>query len=213
MKLVNQMAENPSAETIRPIYKLMSGLQTSPRILYDIPLETMSILEGELRKVLRNIHDHMGNLLCLATFARLVSSQKLNYDSEHGPQVPTWLENARHFFGPKRGLKTLDVVVLQVILSCSADYNNMTAAEAAECVRLAVDICDCVEPEQKQVWGSGDLSNAAKLYEKVIRGGIAYEVQMMVCVPKHLLREFLMFSGNHAHYISPISHWSLSQIV
>lgn len=96
MKLVNQMAENPSAETIRPIYKLMSGLQTSPRILYDIPLETMSILEGELRKALRNIDDHMGNLLCLDTFARLVSSQKLNYDSEHGPQVPTWLENARH---------------------------------------------------------------------------------------------------------------------
>lgn len=176
------MAENPNTETIRPIYKLIKGLQTSPRILYDIPLETMSTLEGVLRNILRNMDDHVGSLLCLAIFACLVSSQKLNYDSDYGPQVPTWLQNARHFFGPKRCQKTLDIVSLRVILSCSDNYGNMTTTEAAECVHLAIDICDCAEPEQKEVWAAGNLPNFAKLQEKIMRKGIAYEVQMMVCI-------------------------------
>lgn len=185
IKLVHQMAESPSAETIRPIYKLMTGLQTCPRILYDVPSETMSTLKGELLKTLRNMDDHMGNLLCLATFARIVSSKKLSYDSEHGSQTPTWLQNIKHFFGPKRGLKTLDLVVLRVILVCSASCNNMTATDAAESVQLAIDICDTVEPEQKQVWISGNSPKVAKLEEKVTREGIPYEVQMMVWTTKH----------------------------
>ena len=180
MKLVHQMAESPSAETIRPLYKLMTGLQTSPRILYEIPSDTMSIFQGELLRTLRNMDDHMGNLLCLGTFARIASSQKLNYESEHGPQPPVWLQNVRHFFGHKRGLKTLDLVVLRVILACSASCNNLKAGEAAESIRLAIDICDTVEPEQKQVWITGNCSKIAKLCEKVTREGIGFDVQMMV---------------------------------
>ena len=191
IKLVHQMAGRPSAETIHPIYRLMNGLQTSPRILYDIPSETMSSLQGELLKTLRNMDDHMGNLLCLATFARIASSQELNYDYENGPQMPTWLQNIRHFFGPKRGLKTLDLVILRVILVCSASCNNLTVTEAAESVRLAVDICDTVEPERKQVWISGNTPKVAKLCEKVTREGIPYEVQMMVWITRHKTRNFV----------------------
>lgn len=180
MKLAHQMAESSGPNTIRPIYKLMTGLQTSPGVLYDIPAETMSQLQGELLKTLRNMDDHMGNLLCLATFACIASSQNLNQEYEHGPQPPSWLQNIRHFFGPKRGLKTLDLVVLRVILSCSANCNNLTTSEAAESVRLAIKVCNTVEPEQKQVWISGNASKIAKLCEKVTREGIDYEVQMMV---------------------------------
>lgn len=56
----------------------------------------------------------------------------------------------------------------------------MTSTDAAESVQLAIDICDTVEPEQKQVWISGNSSKVAKLEEKVTREGIPYEVQMMV---------------------------------
>ncbi|ODM18484.1 hypothetical protein SI65_06355 [Aspergillus cristatus] len=178
-KLVHHMAKCPNADTIRPINKLLTGLQTSPGTLYDIPAETMSTLQGELLKTLRNMDDHMGNLLCLSTFACITSSQKLDYEHEHGPQPPSWLHNVRHFFGPKRGLKTLDLVVLRVILACSANCNNLTPSEAAESVRLAIAVCDTVEPEQKQVWISGNASKIAKLCEKVTREGINYEVQMM----------------------------------
>lgn len=179
-KLVHKVAKSPSVESIRPLYKLMTGIQGSPRILYDIPSEAMSTLQGELLKTLRKMDDHMGNLLCLAIFAGIASSQKLDLDYEHGPQPPTWLQNARHFFGPKRGLKTLDLVVLRVILACSASCNNLSPHEAAESVQLAIDVCDTVEPEQKQVWISGNSSKIAKLYEKVTREGINHEVQLMV---------------------------------
>lgn len=179
-KLVHCMAECPNADTIRPINSLLTGLQASPGTLCDIPAETMSTLQGELLKTLRNMDDHMGNLLCLSTFACIASSQKFGYKDEHGPQPPSWLHNARHFFGPKRGLKTLDLVVLRVILACSANCNNLTPREASESVRLAITVCDTVEPEQKQVWISGNASKIAKLCEKVTREGINYEVQMMV---------------------------------
>lgn len=174
------MAEAPNTESLRPIYKLMKGLQRSPRILHDIPLETMITLERVFRDILRNMEDHVGSLLCLATYACLVSSQKPNYNSIHGPQAPTWLQNARHFFGPKRCQKTLDIVALTVVLLCSDNYDNMSTREAAECVRLAIDICDCAEPEQKQVWAFANASHFSKLEEKIMRENIAYEVQMMV---------------------------------
>lgn len=179
-KLVHRMAKCPNADTIRPINNLLTGLQTSPKALYDIPAETMTTLQGELLKTLRNMDDHMGNLLCLSTYACIASSQKLDYEHEYGPQPPSWLHNVRHFFGSKRGLKTLDLVVLRVILACSANCNNLAPSEAAESVRLAIAVCDTVEPEQKQVWISGNASKIAKLCEKVTREGINYEVQMMV---------------------------------
>lgn len=134
----------------------------------------MSSLQLELTKTLRNLDDHMGNLLCLATFAHLVKA-----DQQRGPRA-SWLENIQHFFGPKRGVKTLDLVVLRVILACSAHCNGLNSGEAAESVRLAVEICDRVDPERKQAWIAGNSSKIAKLCEKVSREGIGQEVQMMV---------------------------------
>jgi DNA-binding XRE family transcriptional regulator len=172
------MTEYPCEEMIAPIYKLMTGLQGSPGVLNEIPHETMSNLQLELTKTLRNLDDHMGNLLCLATFARIANSDI----QQHGPQPPSWLENIQHFFGPKRGLKTLDLVVLRVILACSASCSNLEAGKAAESVRLAIEICENVEPDRKNAWIEGNSSKIAKLREKVTREGIGQEVQMMVCL-------------------------------
>lgn len=176
MNLIGQVGENPCEATISPLYKLMTGLQSSPGALNEIPSETMSTLQLELTKTLRNLDDHMGNLFCLATFARIA-----NADIKHGPQAPVWLGNIRHFFGPKRGLKTLDLVVLRVILACSSSCNNLTVTKAAESVSLAIEVCDSVEMDRKQAWIAGNSSKIAKLHEKVMRDGIDQEVQMMVC--------------------------------
>lgn len=158
----------------------MGGLQGSPKILIDVSSETMSSLQTEFTKTLRNLDDHMGNLLCLATFARIASDRQSNPPSQHGPELPSWLLNIKHFFGPKRGLKTLDLVVLRVILASSASSNNLTPAEAVESVRLAICIADVVEPEQKSAWISGNQSKIAKLCDKVVRIGIDREIQIMV---------------------------------
>lgn len=174
------MTENPSEETITPLYKLMTGLQGSAGVLNEIPNETMSNLQLELTKSLRKLDDHMGNHLCLATFARIAKNSDIQ---QHGPHPPSWLENIQHFFGQKRGLKTLDLVVLRVILACSATCgSNLGGGKAAESIRLAIEICGSVEFERKTVWIEGNSAKIAKLCEKVTRDGIDRDVQMMVCL-------------------------------
>jgi hypothetical protein len=174
------MAANPGAETIAPLYALMTGLQGSLNFINEVPPEIMSNLQLEFTKTLRNLDDHMGNLLGLATFARISTTHRNQLDKHHGAGTASWLLNIQHFFGPKRGMKTLDLVVLRVILACSSNCNNLTPAQAAESIRLAICIADAVEPDQKNCWISGNSSKIAKLCEKVARENLNREIQVMV---------------------------------
>ena len=176
------MAANPCAETLAPLHTLMTSLRGSCQILNDVPSEIMSNLQLELTKALRNLDDHMGNLLCLATFAQIALIKPNDPSKQHGPSPPPWLLNIQQFFGPKRGLKTLDLVVLRVILACSSNCTNLSTPQAAESIRLAICIADVIQLEQKQVWISSNGAKIAKLYDKVAREGLDREVQMMVSV-------------------------------
>ncbi|CAI7625521.1 unnamed protein product [Penicillium discolor] len=184
-KLVGMMAENPCVETVTPIHGLISGLKGSPRILNDIPFEIMSNLQLEFTKTLRNLDDHMGNLLCLATFAQIATALSTTSQNQHGSDSP-WLLNIKHFFGQKRGLKTLDLVVLRVILACSSSC-NLAPPDAAESIRLAICIADAIEPEQKQVWMAGNSLKIAKLCEKAVRDGLYGQTQAMAIAFLHTL--------------------------
>lgn len=179
MQMIERMRVNPCAETIRPLYLVSNCLQASG-VLFELPLEVMTCFQTELTKTLRNLEDHMGNLLCLATFARLGSCRSWDAETENGADAPTWLQNIRHFFGPKRGLKTLDLVVLRVILACSSNYGNLTVQQSAESIRLAISICDGVDKAQGVCWIEGNSIKLAKLLEKVTRDGIDHSVQMLV---------------------------------
>ncbi|KAE8354243.1 hypothetical protein BDV28DRAFT_131334 [Aspergillus coremiiformis] len=179
MKLIGTTGDNPCAERILPIYKIMTGLQASPRVLHGIPLEIMSSLQMELTKTLRNLDDHMGNLLCLATFARIAYSHKVHTGNECVQQVPAWLQNIRHFFDAKRGLKTLDLVVLRVILACSTSCKTLVADQAVESIKLGIEICATVQETQKNSWIQANPSKIAKLCEKVTRENIDPEVQIL----------------------------------
>ncbi|RAL10612.1 uncharacterized protein BO97DRAFT_349107 [Aspergillus homomorphus CBS 101889] len=159
--VIHKLSENPCSETILPLHRISTGLRTSPRILLEIPEEIMSRIQVELTKTLRNLSDHMGNLLCLATFANLASLQGSLSKQEARSYSPLWLQSVNNFFGPKRGLKTMDLVVLR----------------AAESICLAIEICDRVEPEQREAWIAANPSKIAKLREKVTRNGIDRDVQ------------------------------------
>ncbi|OOQ81565.1 hypothetical protein PEBR_42457 [Penicillium brasilianum] len=178
-KLVSAVAANPGAEAIAPLHALMTGLQRSPNFIYEVPTEVLSNLQLELTKTLRNLDDHMGNLLGLATFAQISMTHRKQIHQHHGMGTPSWLLNIQHFFGPKRGMKTLDLVVLRVILACSSKCNNLTPAQAAESIRLAICIADAVEPDQKQSWLLNSSSKIAKLCEKVARENLNREIQVM----------------------------------
>lgn len=192
-KLVSLIKEAPCAESIGPVYQLTASLQTCPRALCEIPSEVMSNLQSELTRMLRNFEDHMGNLLCLATFARIASSQKNGAVSKHFQSTPSWLQSIQHFFGSKRGLKTLDLVFLRVILACSASCNNLTTDQALESVKLAIEICDTVEAKQKEDWIKVNSPKISKLCEKVAREDIDDRVQVLVSIN--------LFSGPSTQYV------------
>lgn len=188
------MAENPCVQTVAPLHVLISGLKGSPRVLDDIPTEVMSKLQLEFTKTLRNLDDHMGNLLCLATFAQIATALNTTSQNQHGSESPSWLLNIKHFFGQKRGLKTLDLVVLRVILACSSSC-NLAPPEAAESIRLAICIADAIEPEQTQAWIASNSSKISKLCEKAARDGLYSKTQTMVsagCYPETLDKILIM---------------------
>lgn len=174
------MSDSPCIETISPLYTVMKGLQGSPKVLDDIPSEVMSNLQVEFTKTLRNFDDHMGNLLCLGTFAQIALARPPSSQNQHGSEAPSWLLNINHFFGPKRGLKTLDLVVLRVILTCSSSC-NLALSQAAESIKLAIYIADAIQPDQKQAWMASNSSKLAKLCEKAGRDGLDNEIRTMVC--------------------------------
>ncbi|KAL4991513.1 hypothetical protein BDW68DRAFT_184949 [Aspergillus falconensis] len=178
MQMIERMRANPCVETIRPLYSISSCLQATG-ILFELPQEVMSCFQAELTNTLRNLEDHMGNMLCLATFARLVSSQNDSAETKDGVNTPTWLQSIRHFFGPKRGLKTLDLVVLRVILACSSSCAKLTAEESAESIRLAISICCSVDKAQRTCWIEGNSIKLAKLLEKITRDDIDRGVQVL----------------------------------
>ncbi|KAL4884723.1 hypothetical protein BJY04DRAFT_169746 [Aspergillus karnatakaensis] len=171
MQMIERLKANPCADTVRPLYLISNCFQSSG-VLYEMPLQVMSCFQTELTKTLRNLDDHMGNLLCLATFARLAAARTTE-------EEPMPLQNIRHFFGPKRGLKTLDLVVLRVILACSSNYGNLSAEQSAESIRLGIDICGGVDNTQRERWIEGNSVKIAKLLEKVTRDGIDSSVQML----------------------------------
>jgi hypothetical protein len=174
------MAANPCVETVAPLHALINGLKGSPGILDDIPSEIMSNLQLEFTKTLRNLDDHMGNLLCLATFAQIATGRTTTPQYQHGSEGQ-WLLNIKHFFGAKRGLKTLDLVVLRVILACSSSC-NLRPQDATESIRLAITIADAIEPEQKQAWIASNSAKISKLREKAVKDGLYGGIQTMVCL-------------------------------
>ncbi|KAL2853946.1 hypothetical protein BJY01DRAFT_51347 [Aspergillus pseudoustus] len=169
MKMVKRIKESPLENNVRPLYLISGCLK---EVVHELPQEVMSCLQVELTKTLRDLKDHMGNLLCLATFARLASSWSSR-------DAPSWLQNIKDFFGPKRGLKTLDLVVLRVILACSSSCDGLTAEQAAESIRLAISICNGVDMAQRLSWIEGNRIKITKLIEKATRTGIDHSVQIL----------------------------------
>ncbi|KAJ5711034.1 hypothetical protein N7488_005190 [Penicillium malachiteum] len=176
--LALNIAESPSEKTIAPVHSLMKGLLGRSLVRYDVSTEVMSQLQLELTNTLRNFNDHMRVLLSLAIFAQIVSIETNNMDNTQ--EAPAWLMSIRDFFGPKRGVKTLDLVVLRVIFACSSSNdNNLTPSQAAESICLAMTIADAIGPEQRNTWITASSSKVAKLCEKVARDGLDREVQIM----------------------------------
>ncbi|KAL1968033.1 hypothetical protein VTN77DRAFT_2162 [Rasamsonia byssochlamydoides] len=178
-KLIEEMVREPCARTISPLYHVMAGLLGNSSLLDALPEGIMANFQAECTKTLRNLNDHMGSLFCLATFARIKSLWTSTQEREFGKHTcPVWFQNLSQFFGPKRAQKTLDLVVMSVIMACSATCSTLSAEEATGGVRLAIEICENVDQEQKEIWLRSNAPRIAKLCEKLTRNGIDVNLQM-----------------------------------
>lgn len=203
------MVQNPSPGTAESLYRLFSGIRAT--ILDILPDEILVGFLTECKRTLRSLEDHMGNLLCLATLAKIVhpytnevaasspsdqtklgtsddntserqeSKQGLikHTDDKKGEEHAPWLRGFLQFFGARHGMKTLDLVVARIILACSAS-STLSLAESIHGIQLGKEICDAIEPEQRDVWIRNNGAKLMKLCEKILRSGIDANVQAMV---------------------------------
>ncbi|PGH26669.1 hypothetical protein AJ80_01615 [Polytolypa hystricis UAMH7299] len=172
--LIQHMVEQPCAETISPLHQVMTGI--SGNQLEILPEETLSKFQSECTQVLRNMNDHVGNLLCLAIFAKISTTARKK--TEAGPPVQgKWMQSICQFFDATRGVKTLDLAVLRAILACSAS-SNFSLQERIQCIELATEVCSAVDPAQRQEWILKNKVKIVKLCGKILRPDIDVQVQM-----------------------------------
>lgn len=178
-RLLQDMVHDPCARTMRPLYEVMGGLLGNLNIMKTLPEELMVSFQLECTKTLRNLNDHMGNLLGLATFARIRSLWTINVTE---PSYSPWLTSISQFFGPKRAGKTLDLVLLSVIMACSATNNANSPEDAIKIVQLAIEIVESIDHEQKSQWLPNNKPKMIKLCERLTRQDIDSELQMTVWI-------------------------------
>lgn len=168
-----------SPATIRPIYQITSSLGDGK--LDDIPQDLLSRLQESLLAVLRNVEvqENAVSLYSLAVLARIAThagsslTRQSTVSTSISSQIP--LQPALQFFN-KRVHKTLDLVVLKVILYCSRSC-MLQPSEATDNLQLCLDTLEAIAPEAKVVWLAQNGAKAKKLCEKVLRPDIVNEVQ------------------------------------
>lgn len=195
LKVMETAAQTASALTIRPIYSMLAGV--GPGLLDVMPEAEVRQFQDRLIRLLRNVDDQTANLLCLAIFARLVirstCPSSTSAVSSQGPtsvnstirtEQPFRYNTIEQFFNQKRALKTLDLVVLRVIFACS-NSSNLSLEDSVESLKLAREIIDAVSDEEKGLWLGSNGPKVRKLYEKVLRVGLAQDLQSLVCSKDH----------------------------
>jgi hypothetical protein len=196
LKVMETAAQTASALTIRPIYLMLAGV--GPGLLDVMPEAEVMQFQDRLIRLLRNVDDQTANLLCLAIFARLVTRLTCpSSTSAMSSQEPTSLKSTiptertsryntiEQFFNRKRAPKTLDLVVLRVIFACSSS-SNLSLEDSVESLKLAREIIGAVNDEEKGLWLNSNGPKVRKLYEKVLRVGLAQDLQSSVCSKDHV---------------------------
>ena len=186
---VKAAVEEPCAASIRPVYSLLCGLGVDH--LNILPVDIVIALQNSLIKVLKSLNEHVGNLLCLAVFANfhLYSELRPGYSSGSSPwsissgekeQAAKHPEDiygpSRQFFQAKRASKTMDLVVLRMILACSSN-SELKQDQALEILELSKVIIGAIEGKEKNAWHGRNSAKVDKLIEKVLRKDLDPRIQ------------------------------------
>ena len=160
-----------------------------------LPLEIVFRFQSQLIKILKGleVEDHSANIICLAVLANLASleiadSTELDRSympdatssrNQDVPQSGDRYQPARQFFTAKRASKTLDLVVLKVILACSKNC-LLGLDEIVESLKLSTEIIDAVPLSERSCWIERNAAKVKKLSEKILRHNLDSEVACAV---------------------------------
>ena len=186
LQLLDDAVQSVSAQSLRPLYLTIKGVGTS--LLGVLPPQKLINLQMELITILRTL-DHSANLHCLAIFATLCANNKCQpvadaFSSQESKsckgsaaaQAEDIYQPARQFFGSKKACKTLDLVILRAIQSCSS-ASKVGPAQAIESLRLAREILQAVERTEKILWVQRSAAKIRKLYDKARHSEVDLGVQ------------------------------------
>jgi len=148
-----------------------------------LPLETVNRFQLQLIKILKGlkVEDHFANLICLAILANLATREITNstVSDELSISDATSTRNhdvselndryhaARQFFTVKRASKTLDLVVLKVILSC-LKICSLRRDEVMKSLKLSEEIIDAVPSGERSSWMDRNVVKIKKLSDKIL---------------------------------------------
>ncbi|KAH0562962.1 hypothetical protein GP486_002475 [Trichoglossum hirsutum] len=183
---LEEATASPTASNLRRVYSIVSGQCSAlPEIL---SAGQMTQVQEKLIGILKRLDGQAVHLFCLGTFARLMAPQKCpssvgntsrssisSVGSDSSPAEKRF-GLIQGFFSAQKASKTIDLVVLRVISACSSN-SNLSSDEALEDVQLATVIMDAVEPGLRGAWVKSNGRTVRKLYEKVLRRGIANLLQ------------------------------------
>jgi hypothetical protein len=198
--LLRKAIHTPTTGNIRLVYDAVSGPKSE--LLNMMHPDLLIELQEHLLEILRALEaaDHSANLLCLAILAKLASADLTNLESlerplgsdvsppdaspsnEPNPAPVLSCSSARHFFTAKRASKTLDLVVLKVILACSRSC-SLSSSEIIQSLELSEVIVDAVDKEAKRTWILKNSIKSRKLLDKILRQDIDIGIRCAVCMP------------------------------
>ena len=182
----------PSAVTIRPLYNILSGVGYG--LLEMLSDDAIKRFQEKLKEMLRTLGNHFDSLLCLAIFAHMVSARTPDLLPSDNSATPRGLDRssgeitdnardrhevARQFLNHKKASKTLELVVLRVILICSINC-PLDHDRAMDNLQLSKEIIDAIDETEKETWLKRTTTGGKKLQEKVLRADLDVNIRSLV---------------------------------
>lgn len=189
--LFDRAAQQPSVDTIRPIYKVLSG--TSTFLLGLLSDAVLLRLENHLFDILRNLKgdDQSLSLFCLAIMRVLGQStpelctgyQVSSYDTQEllaSTQLTAsskWKpDTVQQFFTATKAQRTMQLIALRVMWACNASTGD-SIDEKAESLALANRIVTAVPVWEREAWSKANALLLKKFEEKVFAPSLDPSIQ------------------------------------
>ena len=202
-KLLVKACQSPSAESIRPIYKVLAG--SSPHLLDALPSDVVVQMQDQcnvmLQKLKIEVNGICASFFCLALCAVIAGGDTPGPVSEEQasatpppttastrPTIPAASRyEARKYFVSKRALKTLDFTVLRMIYLCSENC-KLSIPAIVESLELSNVILKAVNETDRAIWMGKHEAIISKLVEKVISYNHSPEILCMVRIASIWIR-------------------------